>query len=397
MLQTKAPEPTLAPRVTAIGPSATVEMTERVRAARAAGKPVLPLSSGDPNLPTHPAVIEAAHRAMLNGDTHYGPSPGLPALREAIAARLTKRTKMHTTADEVLITPGGKFAVFAALTATVMPGDEVIVFDPCWVSYHPCIQLCGGTTVVIPALDEVPLDKIEAAITPRTRMIIVNSPVNPTGRVLTRAELSGLARLAREHNFWLLFDQVYSDLVFDGGFTFLQTLDDAKNRTFIADSLSKTYGMTGWRTGFVVAPSHAVKPLLRVIQHSIYCVPPFIQHAAVAALQLPDSVVESYVGRFRRHRDKMVDALNGLNGISCTAPPATFYVFPFVGGDDRKVAEQWLDTLSIASVPGSAFGAGGTGHLRLSLTCSDQDIDSAIEKLKSHYGAKKSSEQAASA
>jgi aspartate aminotransferase len=379
-------EPTLAPRVTGIAPSATVEMTERVRAARAAGKPVLPLSSGDPNLPTHPSVIEAAHRALLAGETHYGPSPGLPALREAIAERLSRRAKTRTAPDQVLITPGGKFAVFAALTATVMPGDEVIVFDPCWVSYHPCIQLCGGKPVVIPALDGVPLDKVAAAITPRTRMMIINSPVNPTGRVLTRDELAGLARLAREHNFWLLFDQVYSDLIYNGEFTFLQDLEDAQDRTFVADSLSKTYGMTGWRVGFVTAPQRAIKPLLRVIQHSIYCVPPFIQSAAIAALQLPQSVVDSYVARFRQRRDRAAAALDSLTGISCAAPPATFYLFPSINGDDRVVAEEWIDKLSIASVPGSAFGGAGAGHLRLSLACSDDDLNAALDKLKKHYG-----------
>jgi aspartate/methionine/tyrosine aminotransferase len=286
----------------------------------------------------------------------------------------------------VLITPGGKFAVFAALTATVMPGDEVIVFDPCWVSYHPCIQLCGGKPVVIPALDNVPLDKVAAAITPRTRMMIINSPVNPTGRVLTRDELAGLARLAREHNFWLLFDQVYSDLIYNGEFTFLQDLEDAQDRTFVADSLSKTYGMTGWRVGFVTAPQRAIKPLLRVIQHSIYCVPPFIQSAAIAALQLPQSVVDSYVARFRQRRDRAAAALDSLTGISCAAPPATFYLFPSINGDDRVVAEEWLDKLSIASVPGSAFGGAGAGHLRLSLACSDDDLNAALDKLKKHYG-----------
>lgn len=382
----KAQGPALAPRVTGIGPSATVEMTEQIRSARATGKKILSFASGDPNITTHPAVIEAAHRALLEGDTHYGPAAGISPLREAIAARLAGRSVARYTADEVLITPGGKFAVFAALMSVVMPGDEVIIFDPCWVSYGPCIQLCGGQPIVIPSRDGIPLEYVATRITPKTRMMIVNSPVNPTGRVLSRAELVGLAKLAKQHDLWLLFDQVYSDLVFNGEFVFMQDIEDAQDRTFVADSLSKTYGMTGWRVGFVIAPLRAIKPLLRVIQHSIYCVPPFIQAAAVAALALPETVIEDYRRIFSIRRDKAVSALNRLNGINCVAPDATFYLFPSVDRDDRAVAQEWLEKLSIAALPGSSFGADGAGHLRLSLACSDHDLDQALHKLSEHCG-----------
>ena len=385
---TELPEPPLAPRVTEIAPSATVEMTERIRAAKAAGKEVLPLASGDPNLPTDPAVIEAAHRAMLAGDTHYGPAPGTPELRQAIAARLGRRGQSRYSADQIIVTPGGKFAVFAALMATVMPGDEVIIFDPCWVSYVPCVKLCGGKAVVLPALDRISIDAVAAAITPRTRAMIVNSPVNPTGRVLSAEELAGLAKLARQNDLWLLFDQVYSDLTFDGSFTFLQDLPEAQERTLVADSLSKTYGMTGWRVGYLALPARAVKPILRVVQHSIYCVPPFIQAAATVALGLPEASVQQHATTFRARRDRVAAALDGINGISCKPPPATFYVFPAVSGDDRHVAQEWLETMSIAVLPGSAFGSAGAGHLRLSLACDDAVLEEALARLAKRFGMK---------
>jgi aspartate aminotransferase len=363
-------------------------MTERIRQAKAAGREILPLASGDPNLRTDPSVIEAAHQAMLAGDTHYGPAPGTPQLRAAISKRLAGRTQSRFSADQIIVTPGGKFAVYAALMATVMPGDEVIIFDPSWVSYVPCVKLCGGTAVVLPALHGIALEQVAEAINARTRAIIVNSPVNPTGRVLSADELKGLARLARQHDLWLIFDQVYSDLTFEGEFAFLQDLPDAQGRTLVADSLSKTYGMTGWRVGYLAVPSAAVKPILRVIQHSIYCVPPFIQAAATVALGLPEAVIEKSTREFKRRRDRASAGLNRINGIVCKPPPATFYLFPSVTGDDRQVAQEWLETMSIAALPGSAFGAAGGGHLRLSLACDDSVMDEALARLEKRYGRK---------
>ncbi|HZS84645.1 MAG TPA: aminotransferase class I/II-fold pyridoxal phosphate-dependent enzyme [Stellaceae bacterium] len=378
--------PRLAARVCGLAGSATVEMSERIRQAQAAGAEVLPLASGDPNLPTHPEIIAAAHRALQEGQTRYGPAAGLPALRTALARRLSARGGAGYSADELLVTPGGKFAVFAAMMAVVEPGDEVIHFDPCWVSYRACVRLCGGVPVAVPALGTIDAGRVAAAVTPRTRMIVVNSPVNPTGAVLSRDELAALLAIAERHDLWLLFDQVYAELVFaPDGFVPLQSLPGAKRRTFIADSLSKTYGMTGWRLGCLAAPEAAAKAVLKVIQHSIYCVPPFIQAAALAALALPESIVERHRERFRRRRDVAAAALGALPGISCAAPPATFYLFPKVGGDDKAVAAEWLEKLAIAVLPGSAFGAAGAGHLRLSLACSDEVLDEALARLRRHY------------
>ncbi|MFI4987098.1 MAG: pyridoxal phosphate-dependent aminotransferase [Alphaproteobacteria bacterium] len=378
--------PSLAPRVLGLEGSSTVESSERIRAALAAGREVLALASGDPNLETHPAIIAAAHEAMLRGATHYGPVAGLPSLREAIRHRLAERSGAVYQAGEILVTPGGKFAVYAAIMAAVGEGDEVVILDPAWVSYGPCVRLAGGVPIAVPALDRIDPDMLAEALTPRTRMIIVNSPVNPTGRVLSRDELAALLALAVRHGLWLLFDQVYAELGFaPGAFAYLQALPGAKERTFVADSLSKTYGMTGWRLGYLAMPEAAVKPVQKIVQHSLYCVPPFLQAGAEAALALPESVIEGYRQRFLGRRDRAVAALNRLPGVACAAPPATFYLFPRIEGDDRKVAAEWFDELAIAVLPGSAFGPSGAGHLRLSLACSDAVLDEALRRLARHY------------
>jgi len=378
--------PRLAGRVASVAPSATVEMTERVRQAREAGREVLALASGDPNLETHPEIVAAAHRAMLGGETHYGPAAGTPALRAAIAKRLAERSGAAYDASEILVTPGGKFAVFAAFMAALEPGDEVLLLDPCWVSYGPGVRLAGGTPVRVPALDRLDPDMLAAAVTPRTRMIVVNSPANPTGRILGREELAALVALAERHDLWLLFDQVYADLTYEpSAFAFLQALPGAKERCLVADSLSKTYGMTGWRIGYLAAPESAIKAALKVVQHSIYCVPPFVQAGALAAFALPESVIDGYRDRFRQRRDRAAAALSALPGFSCPRPPASFYLFPKVPGDDKAVAAEWLDRLAIAVLPGSAFGEAGRGHLRISLACEDTVLEEALRRLERHY------------
>jgi len=378
--------PRLAGRVASVAPSATVEMTERIRQAREAGREVLALASGDPNLETHPDIVAAAHRAMLAGDTHYGPAAGTPALRAAIAKRLTARAGVAYDASEILVTPGGKFAVFAGFMAALEPGDEVLLLDPCWVSYGPGVRLAGGVPVRVSALDRLDAGMLAAAVTPRTRMIVANSPANPTGRVLAREELAALVALAERHDLWLLFDQVYADLTYEpGAFAYLQSLPGAKERCLVADSLSKTYGMTGWRIGYLAAPEAAVKAALKVVQHSIYCVPPFLQAGALAALALPEFVIDGYRERFRRRRDRASAVLNALPGFSCAPPPASFYLFPKVPGDDKAVAAEWLERLAIAVLPGSAFGEAGRGHLRVSLACDDAVLEEALRRLERHY------------
>lgn len=371
----------LVDRVTSLKPSATVEMTERVRAARASGRRILALSSGDPSIDTDPRIIDAAERAMRGGATHYGPAAGLPALREAIAQREQARSGTAYDPADIIVTPGGKFALLTALMATVEAGDEVLVPEPGWVSYGPCVRLCGGTPVPLSLLDRLDLEMLERAVTPRTKAVIVNSPVNPTGRVLSAEEISGLVDFAVRHDIWIIFDQVYCDLLHDGRFPSPQALPGGRERTFVVDSFSKTFGMTGWRLGALMMPAGLSKAVLKFMQHSVYCVPDFIQLAGITALSLYDEVVPQYRATFRRRLEIAVAGLSKIDGITTSMPSATFYLFPAIAGDDVAVAKRWLDEIDVSSLPGSFFGAPGKGHLRLSLTCPDADLEEALDRI----------------
>ncbi len=374
--------PQLSARVSSLKPSPTVELTERVRVARASGRQIFGLSSGDPNIETDPRIIEAALRAMRDGDTHYGPSAGTLALREAIADREARCSNTQYDPSDIIVTPGGKFALMAALMAMVDAGDEVLVPVPGWVSYGPCVRMCGGTAIPLPMLDAIDVGAIERAITPRTRAIILNSPVNPTARVLPEKELREVAALARKHGFWIIFDQVYRDLMHEGDFPTMQGIDDMQARTFVVDSMSKTFGMTGWRLGYLALPAGVSRAVVKFIQHSIYCVPGFIQAAGLEALRLYDDIVPGYRKTFEVRQRRAAARLNGIPGFSCPVPNATFYLFPSVAGNDVEVARHLLETVDVAVLPGSSFGDAGAGHLRLSVTCPDAELDEALRRIE---------------
>jgi aspartate/methionine/tyrosine aminotransferase len=365
-------------RVSSLRPSATVEMTERVRQARASGRRIIGLSSGDPNIETDPRIVAAAERALRGGDTHYATPAGQPALREAIARREFERCGVRYEPSEILVTPGGKFALLAALMGVLEPGDEVLVPEPGWVSYGPCVRLSAGTPVALPMLDGFDADQVRSAVTPRTKAIIVNSPVNPTGRILRDAEIAALVDIALRHDLWIVFDQVYADLAHEAPMAFPQAMAGGKACTIVVDSLSKTFGMTGWRLGYLAAPGDIAKPILKFIQHSIYCVPPFVQAAGLEALSLFDEIVPSYRAMFLSRRDLAASRLGKVAGMSCRRPDAGFYLFPEIAGDDKATAKRWLDEGNVAVLPGSAFGPAGAGHLRLSLTPGDAELDEAL-------------------
>jgi aspartate/methionine/tyrosine aminotransferase len=374
------PKP-LTDRFLGLKPSATVEMTERVRNARLSGRKIIGLSSGDPNIDTDPRIIAAAERAMRQGDTRYGPPAGIPSLREAIVKREVDRSGVTYDPADVIVTPGGKFALLTALMAVAQNGDEVLVPEPGWVSYGPCVRLAGGTPVGISMLDRIDEAMLERVVTPRTKAIIVNSPVNPTGRVFSAAEIASVLAFAERHDLWILFDQVYCDLLYTGQFPNPQCLPGGRERVLVIDSLSKTFGMTGWRLGYLALPVGLSKTILKFIQHSIYCVPNFVQLAGVTALSLSDELVPAYRARFRARLETATRRLSSVPGISCTLPAATFYLFPSVAAPDADVARRWLDEISVATVPGSSFGKGGVGHVRMSLTCSESELDDALDRI----------------
>ena len=373
--------PKLAERVSSLKPSATVEMSERIRQGRAAGRKIIGLSSGDPNLATDPRNVEAAERAIRGGETHYSTPAGLPALREAIAAHEKRRSGATYDAADILVTPGGKFALLTALMGIVGPGDEVLVPEPGWVSYGPCVRLCGGKPVPLAMLDRIDEQALAAAITKQTRAIILNSPVNPTWRILPEDEIAAVVKIAEKHYLWIVFDQGYAELTYDRPVAFAQASEAGRARTLVVDSTSKTFGMTGWRLGYLAVPNGFAKQIVKFLQHSIYCVPPFIQVAGIEALKLYDEIVPRYRSIFRSRLTRSVETLSKIDGVECRMSDATFYLFPKVAGDDTAIAKRWLDTLDVATLPGSSFGAPGAGHLRLSLTVSDEDLETALTRI----------------
>jgi aspartate/methionine/tyrosine aminotransferase len=374
--------PPVAERFRSLSSSATIEMSERVRAARAAGHPILPLSSGDPNLSTDQRIIEAAGEALRGGNIRYSSSAGERGLRSAIARRELLRSGVVYDPDDIIVTAGGKFALLTALMGVISPGDEVLIPAPSWVSYGPCTRLAGGIPIPLAMLDTFDVEVARAALTPGTRAIIVNSPVNPTGRVLSRSDIEGVVALADEYNLWIIFDQVYADLVHSSHpITYPQGLAAGAERTLVVDSFSKSFGMTGWRLGSLAMPSGLAKFVTKFVQHSIYCVPTFIQAAGERALELGDELLPGYRAHFRARLERAIDALVDVDGLSCTMPDAGFFLFPSVTEDDVVVARRWVDELNIAVLPGSAFGAAGAGHLRISLSCRDEELDIALARI----------------
>jgi aspartate/methionine/tyrosine aminotransferase len=248
----------------------------------------------------------------------------------------------------------------------VEPGDE---------------RLCAGEPVALAMFDGLDADAVRGALTARTRAIIINSPVNPTGRILSEREIAGLIDLALRHDLWIVFDQVYADLAHEVPMAFAQSTAEGKSCTIVIDSLSKTFGMTGWRLGYLAAPDGLAKPMLKFIQHSIYCVPPFVQAAGLTALSLFDEIVPRHRWLFRRRRDHAVERLARIAGITCAPAEAGFYLFPRIDGDDVATAKAWLDEADVAVLPGSAFGPSGARHLRLSLTVDDAELDEALDKI----------------
>jgi aspartate/methionine/tyrosine aminotransferase len=377
-----APSLATAERFRSLAPSATVEMSERVRAARAAGLEIISLASGDPNLPTDPRIIDAADRALRDGLTHYSASMGEPMLRAAIVRREAERSGATYDPADVIVTPGGKFAVLTALMGVIEPGDEVLIPAPGWVSYGPCARLAGGVPVAIPMLDVLDREAVERAVTPRTRAVIANSPANPTGRVMDSLEMEALVEVASRHNLWIIFDQVYADLVYEGTATFPQSLKEGFERTLVVDSLSKSFSMTGWRLGYLATPGGVARNFVKFLQHSVYCVPAFIQAAGVRALELTEDLVPGYRHLFQARMKRATERLQQTPGIKVSMPPASMHLFPNVGGDEVAIARRWLDELHVAVLPGTAFGAAGAGFVRISLTCPDDQIDLALDRIQ---------------
>ncbi len=379
----------LASRMTRIGTETAFEVLARARALEAEGRDVIHLEIGEPDFATPRHIIEAAYRAMLDGHTHYGPAAGLPELRRAVAHHVGRTRGLNVDPEQVVITPGGKPVIFFTVLSLVEPGDEVLLPDPGFPIYESAVSFAGGTPVAVPLREErnfrLDVADIQARLTHRTRLIILNSPHNPTGSVLTAEDLEAIADLVRRHDVYVLSDEIYSRIIYDGGHHSLASLPGMAERTIILDGFSKTYAMTGWRLGYGVFPPELVPGIIRLMVNSVSCTATFVQLAGLAALEGPQDCVEAMVAEFRRRRDFLVSALNEIPGIRCVEPQGAFYAFPSVKGlplSSREFADRLLSGFGVAVLSGDAFGSAGAGYLRLSYANSLENLERAMGRLR---------------
>ena len=380
-----------ASRVRALSGEGAFEVLAAARQLESAGRHVVHLEIGEPNGTTPPHVVEAGVRALHDGHTRYVDPAGLPALREAIAASLAWRGVRGGAAENVVVVPGAKPMVFYALLALLEPGDEVLVPDPGFPIYPSVVRFAGAIPVGyrLDAAGGVDVAQLAALISARTRALVVNLPGNPTGGVASPDALHAIAELALRHDLTVVSDEVYGRIRYDGHADSIAALPGMLDRTVIVDSFSKTYSMTGWRLGFGVLPAALVERVTMLVVNGTSCTPPFVQLAGLAALTGSQDNVTTAVARLEGRRDWLVDGLNGLPGVRCTTPTGAFYAFPDVrrveeraGLSTPQLAARLLDGHGVAVLPGTGFGPGGTGHLRLSFAVPVADLDLALERLR---------------
>lgn len=374
-------------RLQEIPASGTIAISNLVSQMKAEGVDIVSFSMGEPDFTTPENVIEACCDSLHSGFTHYTPSLGIPELRKAVADMTRETDKVPCQASNVLITPC-KQAIFMIALAYIDPGDEVILADPSWVSYEACIRLAGGVPVYVPTRfeDNFVLDPaaVEAAITPRTKMIILNTPTNPTGAVIPESVLKQIADIAIARNIKVLSDEIYSSIVYEGKHTSIASFPGMFDNTIIVSGLSKSFAMTGWRMGWAIAPEEDIKAINKLQSHSISCAVSFAQQAAVEAITGPQQSKYDMVAEFRRRRDLAMDLITEIPGIECNVPQGAFYIFPRYNRDipSVKLAETLLKDGHVAVTPGTAFGPCGEGFIRISYATSEDQIREGISRIK---------------
>jgi len=387
--ETAKPALRLAKRMSRLGTETAFEVLVRARALEAQGKNIVHLEIGEPDFDTPSNIIEAASEALHKGWTHYGPSPGLPELRQAIAEYVGRTRNVKVAPEEVVVVPGGKPIMFYAITALAEEGDEVIYPNPGFPIYESMINFVGAKAVPIQLREELDfrLDVKELArlINKKTKLIILNSPQNPTGGVLTKEDVRAIADAIGERDLMVLSDEIYSRLIFEGEHHSIMSLRGFKDRTILLDGFSKTYAMTGWRMGYGVMRADLAAQIARLQTNAVSCTASFSQIAGVAALTGDQSSVDKMRNEFKRRRDYMVERLNRIKGFSCRLPKGAFYVFPNItrtGWPSKKLADALLEQAGVAGLSGTAFGAFGEGYLRFSVANSLENIQKALDRVE---------------
>ena len=379
----------LAERMHRIGTETAFEVLARARALEAEGRRIIHLEIGEPDFSTPGHIVAAAKRALEEGWTHYGPPLGFPELREAVAAYVRRSRGIEVGPQHVAVVPGGKPVIFFPMLALLEPGDEVIYPNPGFPIYESMIQYLGATPVALPLVEEhgfsFDLDWLREHLTAKTRMLILNSPQNPTGGVIPAEQIRAIAEMVRDRDLIVLSDEIYSRIVYDQPPFSIASVPGMLEKTIILDGFSKTYAMTGWRIGYGVMPEWLIEAVGKLMVNSNSCTASFTQRAGLAALEGPQDDVDRMVAEFRRRRDAFCDGLNRIPGFRCARPGGAFYAFPNITGtgvDSRALAERLLQQAGVACLSGTAFGAYGEGYLRFSYANSYENLMEALEGIR---------------
>jgi aspartate/methionine/tyrosine aminotransferase len=383
----------LAERMSRLGTESAFEVLAKAKVLEAKGRKIIHMEIGEPDFDTPAHIGEAAYQAIKDGYTHYGPSPGLMEHREALANYFNGRYNLGYGPENIVVAPGAKPFLFYAILALAGEGDEVIYPNPGFPVYESVAEFAGAKAVPLPLLEEndfaFTLEDIKSRVTSNTRLLILNYPHNPTGGILSRELLEGIAQVAIENDFVVLADEVYSRMVYDGEHYSIAQVPGMKDRTILLDGYSKTYAMTGWRLGFIAAPPELADPISKLIINSVSCTASFEQIAGIAALTGPQEEVHEMVAEFHRRRDFIVKGLNEIKGVSCKSPGGAFYVFPNVRDvpmEPEKLAPYLMEEAGVACLPGTSFGEYGKGHLRLSYAVSHEEIEEALTNMDKAIG-----------
>jgi aspartate/methionine/tyrosine aminotransferase len=385
----------LAERMSRLGTETAFEVLAKARMLEAEGRDIIHLEIGEPDFDTPANIIEAGKKALGNGYTHYGPSPGLMEVRARIAEEVSQTRNVSVTADNIVITPGAKPIMFFTMLALVDEGDEVLYPNPGFPIYESMIRFAGGVPVPIKLLASrdfnVDVDEVASQITPRTKLMVINSPNNPCGSIIEKGEQEALAALAIEHGIIILSDEIYRRFLYEGEHYSVVSFPGMQDQTIILDGFSKTYAMTGWRIGYGVLPLELVEPISRLSTNSVSCTASFTQIAVLEAMDGPQDDAYAIVEEFKKRRDIIVEGLNRIPGLRCALPKGAFYTFPNVEGTgmtSRQFADGLLEEQGVACLAGESFGEYGRGCVRFTFTNSVENIERALERIEKFVASK---------
>ncbi len=386
----------LAQRMSRLGTETAFETLAKAKALERQGRSIVHLSIGEPDFDTPEHIRQAAKDAIDHGYTHYGPSPGLPEAREAVARHQTLRQGYPIEPGRIVITPGGKPVMFFAIMALVDEGDEVIYPNPGFPIYESMINFVGGKPVPMRLNEEsgfnADIEEIRRKVTKKTKLIIVNSPNNPCGSVIPDSDLKKISEIAIENDCYVMSDEIYKDFYYEGQHTSISRFPGMKERTIILDGFSKSYAMTGWRLGYGVFPEQLVEPVSRLMTNSVSCTASFSQIAAIKALDSSQEPVHKMVAEFKKRREVIVKGLNSIPGIRCPVPKGAFYAFPNISGTgitSRDFANEMLEKAGVALLSGTAFGAFGEGYIRISFANSVPNLEEALRRMREYLATRK--------